>query len=208
MSELPVVVDARNRYLQRYGPTFQSSFHCGQVALGLELETRARIVEGVGSSAFEVSVATHIASTLRDLLSVVGIRDDVLDEYERQVRDIRTYGADDAADSIWTPASGAEPDVSQPDSASSDAPAPALHNDDPQTPSSVETAVTRARLLADADASSLVVDNETSLEAPFSVLELTSEGEVRVSPAERISRERSTFDRELPYGDEGRMDEE
>ena len=204
MSELPVVVDARTRYLQRYGPTFASSFHCGMIALGIELETRARIVEGVGSSAFEVSVATHIASTLRDLLSVVGIRDQVDQEYSQQVKDLYAAGDLQSLGMFGHLASSPASSLTDSDASGPVADDASQH----RAPGNLASALDRASRLDAADVSWRAAGSGLSWQVLLSDPELTIEGWEEVESGVYISREQSTADQELPYGDEGRMDEE
>jgi hypothetical protein len=117
MMDEPVVVDARQRYLHEFwaaerrkthmemGPSVtRRNISVGMIALGLEIETRARLSERLGDVAFEMSDAKHVASTLRDLLRTVGIADQVRDEYDRQVRSLI---ADDAVPASSQPRSGA-----------------------------------------------------------------------------------------------------
>jgi hypothetical protein len=193
----PIVADARTRYLEEYvndgGDTFYISV--GMIALGLEIETRARMSERLGDALFESSLQEQIASTLRDLLNSVGIADQVHDEYMRQVNRLNPQPPK-------TSTSG--PGVSQPRSGASslaDAVARTAASSAgagrPLSPESSHSADGQQE--ADRTTSPWELDEE---------LELPSEGLIEYADGADRSRVRSSDAQELSYGDEGRMDEE
>jgi hypothetical protein len=201
MSDQPIVVDARSQYLQTlkhrlYGEDyFREGINCGLIALGLELETRARMIERVGDIAFEVSVATHVASALRNALDEVGIRDQVLERYDEMVK------------ALATDAHGGAPASSRSSTASYDDEPSPHEAADRQAPGPLDVALDRLAVLDAADASWPMAGGDLTLWAYLAPPGLTIEGYEELSTGVYTPRERSSADQEQPYGDEGKMDE-
>ena len=161
-------------------------FHRGMIALGCELETHARLCEDVGGVLLDDSLQSHVASALRATLQAVMIADDVTMTYNQLVKSEsdsyveRAYELQDTAD--------AERPVAPPPSASRAVP--------PRDGLSVDNA-----------ASLPAVDRKTSLQERLGDFEPTTEQLRAHYGEEHRSHAESIADQELPYGDEGRMDE-
>lgn len=185
----PIVVDAHQRYLaqQRHLSRGEGTERMGMIAVGLAIETHARIAERFGDDAFDERIGSHIAASLRNALDTVGIRDFVLDEYARQVASANATagGVPEIIDSLGSD----ELCASQP--YSDDASAPGADEADPAhtAPSSPGLAADRAQLLDAADASWLAVGNDPAWLLLLAEPGLTIEGYEETSPGVYRSRE-------------------
>lgn len=91
-----IVKDAHDRYLHadaiakhRTSAGFDNGLICGTLRVGLLIETHARIYERFGGVTIDESLNDSVSSSLRALLTDLGIADEVHREYERQVDELR-----------------------------------------------------------------------------------------------------------------------
>lgn len=183
MNDTPIVVDAHQRFLSGYEPLMDHPLSVGMIALGLVVETHARLAERLGDDAFESRIGSHVASSLRNALDAVGMRDDVLIEYDRQVASIRASYGECADELLGTAAS--EPDGTWP--------SPPEHS----SPGELQTAVSRARALDAADASwPGAGSDQTNWVALLSEPGLSIEGYEELEPGVYTPRGQNASDQE------------
>jgi hypothetical protein len=83
---MEIIHDAHTTYLKQMG---QITDRSTLISVGLLIETHARIFERVRGTTLDDRDQSLCASALRNVLDALGMRDDVLDEYARQVEHAR-----------------------------------------------------------------------------------------------------------------------
>jgi len=188
--DVPIVIDAHQRYLNQYPLLGRKGITVGMLALGLAVETHARIAERLGDDVFEVRIGSHVASSLRNALDVLGIRENVLSIYDDQVKMIRDQP--DAAHGALLP-----------DSDDSSVRHDELHH----APAPLTSALDRASLLAEAARAWPGEDSDLSELEPDEERWSTSGGWGLVVPEGDTPRGKSSSGPGRSFGDEGTVGE-